>query len=262
MTGLAEIAENSARARRVGNLEMNLLPEKRGIWVLTPQDISVRQVCATKVLAIGGANTNVHSRTAANKWKQTTAENNLKAAVDDFYHSEKSPQRQFKLGKFTSTNTCWIESRRNRHRWAGDLIVAAKGYIYISISGIRGEDLNAGTRVDPNSRRMGSNVGDINNLWTAEGKPHVTEAAAKGYLWKLVHEYNGRGENLKESELQDDDEIRDVRVTAISRHRRMACLRRPSVNLPDGEGSRSRAIPALEVGSQIARSELIRVLQV
>ncbi|KAJ7812755.1 hypothetical protein B0H14DRAFT_2605599 [Mycena olivaceomarginata] len=106
-------------------------------------------------------------------WKQPTAENNLKAAVDDFYHN-----------------------------------------------------LNAGTRVDPNNRRMGSNFGDINNLWTVEGKPHVTEAAAKGYLWKLLHEYNGRGENLKESKLQDDDEIRDVRVTAISRHRRMACLRR------------------------------------
>lgn len=83
------------------------------------------------------------------------------------------------------------------------MIVAAKGvgsasniyfyhfevYIYISISGIRGEDLNAGTRVDPNSRRMGSNFGDINNLWTVEGKPHVTEAAEKGYyiLKKTVY---------------------------------------------------------------------------
>lgn len=38
MTSLAEIAENSARARRVDNLETNILPEKGGIWVLTPQD--------------------------------------------------------------------------------------------------------------------------------------------------------------------------------------------------------------------------------
>lgn len=31
ITGLAETAENSARARRVGDLEMNLLPGKGGI---------------------------------------------------------------------------------------------------------------------------------------------------------------------------------------------------------------------------------------